>query len=95
MIDPLLCASFATFTAMVSATFSIVVRRGQKYANASSGVLIGLITNVPFLLLGLREELLGAYGPLAEDPALRALYAGWPGRRFVDPQSVSTWATVR
>ncbi|MCX4245436.1 sacsin N-terminal ATP-binding-like domain-containing protein [Paraliomyxa miuraensis] len=31
---------------------------------------------------------------LAEDPALRALYVGWPGRRFVDPQSITRAAVA-
>jgi hypothetical protein len=31
---------------------------------------------------------------LAEDPALRAVYAGWPARRFVDPGSLTRMAVA-
>ncbi len=49
MNDPALAAAFALMAAVGSATFSIIVRKGQRYGNATTAVLIGLIVSVPIL----------------------------------------------
>ena len=41
---------FSLGTAVMAASFSLIVRRGQQHGNAATGVLIGLIVNVPWLL---------------------------------------------
>ena len=51
MIDQATACVFAMFAAIGSATFSVIIRMGQRYANATSGVVIGLIVSIPFLLL--------------------------------------------
>ncbi len=53
MSDPALAAVFALGTAVASATFSIIVRKGQRYGNATSGVMIGLIVSAPILIAAL------------------------------------------
>tara|TARA_B100000686_G_scaffold194950_1_gene201874 strand:+ start:4677 stop:5558 length:882 start_codon:yes stop_codon:yes gene_type:complete len=50
MIDQTTACIFAFCAAIGAATFSIIIRMGQRYANATSGVVIGLIVSVPFLL---------------------------------------------
>jgi drug/metabolite transporter (DMT)-like permease len=47
--DPALAAAFALMAAVGSATFSIIIRKGQRHGNAMTGVLIGLIVSVPIL----------------------------------------------
>ena len=42
---------FAVSTAASTGCFSIIVRRGQRHANAVTGVLIGLIVTVPPLMI--------------------------------------------
>jgi len=49
--DNFLAAAFSLGTAVSSATFSLIVRRGQKHASAMTGVVIGLVVNAPLLLL--------------------------------------------
>ena len=49
MSEAALAAMFALATAFLSATFSIFIRKGQRYANATTGVLIGMIVTVPLL----------------------------------------------
>ncbi len=49
MKDPALAAAFALMAAVGSATFSIIIRKGQRHGNAMTGVLIGLIVSVPIL----------------------------------------------
>ena len=43
---------FSLFTALVVGSFTLFVRSGQRYANAVSGVLIGIIVSLPPLLWG-------------------------------------------
>ena len=50
MSESHLAIVFSLSTAVMAATFSLIVRRGQQYGNAATGVLIGLIVNVPWLL---------------------------------------------
>ncbi len=50
MNDALLAAGFALGTASMSAAFSLIARRGQGYGTAMTGVFIGLIVNVPWLI---------------------------------------------
>ncbi len=50
MNDTALAAMFALLTASIAGPVSVFVRRGQAYGNATTGVLIGLIVNVPLLL---------------------------------------------
>lgn len=51
MDNPPLAAAFALMSAVGSATFSIIVRKGQRYGNATTGVLIGLLVGTPMLLV--------------------------------------------
>lgn len=51
MNPTLLAALFAMGTAIFSATFSLVARRGQQHGGAVTGVVIGLIVSTPFLLM--------------------------------------------
>ncbi len=51
MSDTALAVIFSLGTAFSSATFSLLVRRGQQYGNAVTGVLIGLIVSSPVLVL--------------------------------------------
>ncbi len=50
MSESHLAVSFALATAVMAATFSLIVRRGQAHGNAATGVLIGLIVNTPWLI---------------------------------------------
>lgn len=45
-----LAALFSLGTAIFSAAFSLVVRKGQAHGNAVTGVVIGLIVNTPLLI---------------------------------------------
>jgi DME family drug/metabolite transporter len=47
MTDSALAGLFSIATAMSTGTFSVFVRRGGSYANAVTGVLIGLVVTVP------------------------------------------------
>ena len=49
MTDTTLAALFALLTAAIAGLVGIAVRRGQAYGNAVTGVLIGLIVNLPLL----------------------------------------------
>ncbi len=49
MIGAPLAAMFALGTAVLSASFSVLVRKGQRYGGATTGVLIGLIVSIPVL----------------------------------------------
>ena len=50
MNDTLLAAGFALGTASMSSAFSLIARRGQSHGTAMTGVVIGLIVNVPWLV---------------------------------------------
>ncbi len=50
MSESALAAVFAMGTAVMSASFSVLVRKGQRYGSATTGVLIGLIVGLPFLV---------------------------------------------
>ncbi len=50
MSEAHLAIIFSLGTAVMAASFSLIVRRGQQHGNAATGVLIGLIVNVPWLL---------------------------------------------
>lgn len=50
MNDALLAAGFALGTASMSSAFSLIARRGQRHGTAITGVVIGLIVNVPWLV---------------------------------------------
>ena len=50
MNNPALAAAFALMAAVGSATFSIIIRKGQRYGNAATGVLIGMLVGTPILL---------------------------------------------
>lgn len=47
MNETALAGMFSILTAMSTGTFSVIVRRGGRHANAVTGVLIGLIVTVP------------------------------------------------
>lgn len=49
MSESHLAIVFSLGTAMMAASFSLMVRRGQQYGNAATGVLIGLIVSTPWL----------------------------------------------
>ena len=51
MNETALSVIFAVSTAASTGTFSIIVRRGQRHANAVTGVLIGLIVILPPLMV--------------------------------------------
>ncbi len=51
MNDALLAAGFALGTASMSSAFSLVARRGQQHGSAMTGVVIGLLANVPWLIV--------------------------------------------
>jgi uncharacterized membrane protein len=51
MSDIALSVLYSLSTAASTGTFSIFVRRGQRHANAVTGVLIGLIVTLPVLLI--------------------------------------------
>ncbi len=51
MSDSALAAIFALGTAVSSGAFSILVRKGQRYGGATTGVLIGLIVGIPPLAI--------------------------------------------
>ncbi len=51
MNETALSVIFAVSTAASTGTFSIIVRRGQRHANAVTGVLIGLIVILPPLMI--------------------------------------------
>ncbi len=51
MNETALSGIFAVSTAASTGTFSIIVRRGQRHANAVTGVLIGLIVILPPLMI--------------------------------------------
>ena len=53
MSDPALAAVLALGGAVTSATFSIIVRKGQRHGNATSGVMSGLIVSAPTLIAAL------------------------------------------
>lgn len=61
MSDTLLASVYSLGTSFCTASFSLIVRRGQQHGSALTGVVIGLIVSVPFLL---------AATWLAWDPAL-------------------------
>ncbi len=50
MNDTLLAAGFALGTASMSSAFSLIARRGQQHGTAMTGVVIGLIVNIPWLI---------------------------------------------
>lgn len=50
MSDAMLAAGFALGTASMSSAFSLIARRGQRHGTAMTGVVIGLIVNVPWLV---------------------------------------------
>ena len=50
MNDTLLAAGFALGTASMSSAFSLIARRGQRHGTATTGVVIGLIVNIPWLV---------------------------------------------
>ncbi|MDE0332373.1 MAG: EamA family transporter [Nitrospinae bacterium] len=50
MNDTLLAAGFALGTASMSSAFSLIARRGQRHGTAITGVVIGLIVNIPWLV---------------------------------------------
>ena len=49
--DNLLSIFYALTTAVGAATFSLIVRRAQNHGSAFTGVVIGLIVNIPWLCL--------------------------------------------
>ena len=51
MSDTLLAAIFALITASISGPVSVTARRAGAYGNAVTGVLIGLIVNIPLLII--------------------------------------------
>lgn len=53
MNTTVLAASFALLTAAIGGPFSVIVRRGQAYGNAVTGVIIGLIVSLPLLTIAL------------------------------------------
>ncbi|MEE9274976.1 MAG: DMT family transporter [bacterium] len=52
MSESSLAAIFAFGSAVSVGVFSLVVRRGQQHGNAMTGVFIGLIVTLPFMLVG-------------------------------------------
>ncbi|MEE9257496.1 MAG: DMT family transporter [bacterium] len=50
MMDSALAGIYSIATAMSTGAFSVIVRRGGSYANAVTGVLIGLIVTLPPLV---------------------------------------------
>ena len=50
MTNTLLAAGYALGTASMSSAFSLIARRGQRHGTAMTGVVIGLIVNVPWLV---------------------------------------------
>ena len=52
MTTTTLSVLFSLSTAVVVGSFTLFVRSGQRYANAVSGVLIGIIVSFPPLLAG-------------------------------------------
>ncbi|MEE9256999.1 MAG: DMT family transporter [bacterium] len=50
MNDTTLAAAFALITAALAGPISVTIRRGQAYGNAATGVVIGLIVNLPILI---------------------------------------------
>ncbi len=42
---------FALVTAVFTASFQILVRKGREYGNALTGALIGIFVNLPILIL--------------------------------------------
>ena len=51
MSDTLLAAIFALITASISGPVSVTARRAGAYGNAVTGVIIGLIVNIPLLVI--------------------------------------------
>ncbi|MBI3126150.1 MAG: DMT family transporter [Candidatus Tectomicrobia bacterium] len=49
MSASLMAVFFAFGNAMGSSTFGLLVRRGERFANATTGVLIGLLVNLPIM----------------------------------------------
>jgi len=49
MTDTAISGLYSVATALSTATYSVFVRRGGRYGNAVTGVLIGLIVILPFL----------------------------------------------
>ncbi len=49
MSAPLIAGVYALATAALFGYFSLLARKGQEYANATSGVIIGLIVAVPMM----------------------------------------------
>ena len=47
----ILAVIFAFSTAILTATFQTIARKGRSYGNAATGVVIGLVINSPILLL--------------------------------------------
>ncbi len=80
MNDPALAAAFALMAAVGSATFSIIVRKGQRYGNATTGVLIGLIVSVPILSAAILRKLgLG----ILQSPLLGVTFTSIAGLVFI------------
>jgi len=50
MNDSLLAVMFSLCSAVMAASFSLIVRRGKQHGNATTGVLIGLIVSTPGLV---------------------------------------------
>lgn len=50
MNPQLLAAAYAMSTAVVFATFSVLVRKGSQHANALTGVFIGMFTSLPVMI---------------------------------------------
>ncbi|MEE9257613.1 MAG: DMT family transporter [bacterium] len=50
MTDSTLAAIFALTTAALAGPVGLIIRRGQRYGNAVTGVVIGLIVNLPLLI---------------------------------------------
>lgn len=50
MTNQAAAAGFALISAVSSAIFSIIIRKGQRHGNAASGVIIGLIVSMPVLI---------------------------------------------
>ena len=50
MTDTTLAVLFALTTAVLAGPVGLLIRRGQVYGTAVTGVLIGLIVNTPILI---------------------------------------------
>lgn len=52
MTDTTLAVIFAIANAFTVSFLNLIVRRAERYANAATGVLIGLLVGLPFMLAG-------------------------------------------